>query len=35
MTEQNQATVRRTTGLMKDLTPMVDRVQKAVMQYQV
>jgi aerotaxis receptor len=35
MTEQNEATVRRTTGLMKDLTPMVDRVQKAVMQYRV
>ncbi|HEX4312189.1 MAG TPA: methyl-accepting chemotaxis protein [Acidobacteriaceae bacterium] len=35
MTEQNEATVRHTTELMKDLTPMVERVQKAVLQYRV
>jgi aerotaxis receptor len=35
MTEQNEAVVRRTTELMKVLDPMVGRVQKAVMQYQV
>ena len=35
MTEQNEVTVRRTTELMKDLSPMVDRVQKAVLQYRV
>lgn len=35
MTEQNEAVVRRTTELMKVLDPMVDRVQKAVLQYQV
>jgi aerotaxis receptor len=35
MTEQNEAVVRRTTELMKILDPMVGRVQKAVLQYQV
>ena len=35
MTEQNESVVRRTTELMKVLTPMVNRVQKAVLQYQV
>ncbi|MGB7135524.1 MAG: PAS domain-containing methyl-accepting chemotaxis protein [Acidobacteriaceae bacterium] len=35
MTEQNEAVVRRTTELMKVLNPMVGRVQKAVLQYQV
>ncbi len=35
MTEQNEAVVRRTTELMKVLDPMVGRVQKAVLQYQV
>jgi aerotaxis receptor len=35
MTEQNGVTVRHTTELMKDLAPMVERVQKAVMQYRV
>ncbi|HEX4068408.1 MAG TPA: methyl-accepting chemotaxis protein [Acidobacteriaceae bacterium] len=35
MTEQNEATVRRTTELMRILSPMVDRVQKAVLQYRV
>ncbi len=35
MTEQNEATVRRTTEMMKVLSPMVDRVQKAVLQYRV
>jgi aerotaxis receptor len=35
MTEQNSAVVRRTTGLMKVLNPMVSRVQKAVLQYHV
>ncbi len=34
MTEQNEAVVRRTTELMKVLSPLVDRVRKAVMQYQ-
>lgn len=35
MTEQNEAVVRRTTELMKELNPMVGRVQKAVLQYRV
>lgn len=35
MTEQNEAVVRRTTVLMKELNPMVSRVQKAVLQYRV
>jgi aerotaxis receptor len=35
MTEQNEAVVRRTTELMNALNPMVSRVQKAVLQYQV
>ena len=35
MTEQNSAVVRRTTGLMKVLDPMVGRVRKAVLQYRV
>ena len=35
MTEQNSAVVRRTTELMKELNPMVGRVQKAVLQYHV
>jgi len=35
MTEQNEATVRRTTQQMQVLAPLVDRVQKAVLQYRV
>ncbi len=35
MTEQNEATVRRTTAQMQVLAPLVDRVQKAVLQYRV
>ena len=35
MTEQNEATVRRTTQQMQILAPLVDRVQKAVLQYRV
>jgi aerotaxis receptor len=35
MTEQNSAVVRRTTELMQVLNPMVERVQKAVLQYHV
>ena len=35
MTEQSGVVVRRTTELMKDLDPMVSRVQKAVLQYRV
>jgi len=35
MTEQNEAVVQHTTELMKVLTPMVGRVQKAVLQYHV
>ncbi|MGA7522475.1 MAG: PAS domain-containing methyl-accepting chemotaxis protein [Acidobacteriaceae bacterium] len=34
MTEQNEVTVRRTTEQMQILTPLVDRVRKAVLQYQ-
>jgi methyl-accepting chemotaxis protein len=34
MTGQTEAVVKRTTELMKDLNPMVERVQKAVLQYQ-
>lgn len=34
MTEQNEATVRRTTRQMQVLTPLVDRVRKAILQYQ-
>ncbi|HEX3662185.1 MAG TPA: methyl-accepting chemotaxis protein [Acidobacteriaceae bacterium] len=33
MTEQNEATVRRTTQQMQALAPLVDRVQKAILQY--
>jgi methyl-accepting chemotaxis protein len=35
MTEQNETAVRRTTELMKVLSPMVGRVQNAVLQYRV
>lgn len=35
MTEQNEATVRRTTQQMQVLAPLVDRVQKAILQYRV
>lgn len=35
MTEQNEATVRRTTEQMRVLTPLVDRVRKAILQYRV
>lgn len=35
MTEQNEMTVRRTTQQMQILAPLVDRVQKAVLQYRV
>ncbi|MGB7170921.1 MAG: hypothetical protein WBD32_18085, partial [Acidobacteriaceae bacterium] len=33
MTEQNEATVRRTTEQMQLLTPLIDRVRKAILQY--
>lgn len=35
MTEQNEATVRRTTQQMQVLAPLVDRVQRAILQYRV
>jgi methyl-accepting chemotaxis protein len=35
MTEQNVSVVRKTTSLIGDLAPMVDRVKHAVEQYRV
>jgi hypothetical protein len=35
MTEQNLCTVKQTTELIGNLTPMVDRVKQAVEQYRV